>query len=277
MSPSQNRPLLAAMAKILRPLLRILLRNGVPYGVFADLSKHIYVDLATKEFGIAGRKQSVSRVSIITGLSRKEVRRVQTPPDPQDMESTDRYNRAARVISGWVRDTRYTSASGGPVPLVIEGGTPSFSELVKHFSGDVPVRAILDELLRVGAVELLTDGRLHLLTHAYLPGTEESGKLGILGTDVSDLIQTIDHNLQTKVGEGFFQRKVSYNNLPQEILEEFRNLSHTDAQRFLEQMDRWLSGHDRDTNPTIPGTGTKRAGIGIYYFEEDFTEEGETS
>jgi hypothetical protein len=276
MASVQEHPILAATTRILRSLLRPLLRNGIPFGVFTELAKHVYVELATSEFGIPGRKQSVSRVSIITGLTRKEVRRVQALPDTGDAETTMRYNRAARVISGWIRDPVFRDPFGQPAELAWEGRSASFSELVKRFSGDVPARAVLDELLRVGAVEFLPKERLRLLTHAYLPRTEESGKLGILGTDVSDLIRTIDHNLLSEGNEPFFQRKVAYDNLPREVLREFRDQSGADAQRFLEQIDRWLSKHDRDTNSSISGTGRKRAGFGIYYFEEDFSNEGDS-
>ena len=264
----------AAVIRLLRPLVRILLRNGVPYGSFADLSKRVYVDVAMDEFGIKGRKQTISRVSIITGLSRKEAKRVKGLSYPKDTEVAERYNRAARVISAWVRDKRFTDSKGQPADLPIEGDGASFSELVKLYSGDVPARAILDELVRVGAVERLDDGRIKLVSRAYLPKTEEDEKLSILGTDVRDIIRTIDHNLRCNSTDSFFQRKVSYDNLPAEVLPKIRSLTATEAQALLEKMDRWLSQHDRDVNPSAGGTGKKMAGIGIYYFEEDLTEGG---
>ncbi len=266
--------LLSAVIRLLRPLVRILLRNGVPFGSFADIAKRVYIDVADEEFGIPGKKQTTSRVSIITGLSRKEVKRVKDHSYPKDTEAADRYNRAARVISSWVRDKRFSDSKGLPADLPIEGEGASFSELVRLYSGDVPTRAILDELIRVGAAERLPDGRLRLVTRAYLPKTGEEDKLNILGTDVRDIIRTIDHNLISSSQESFFQRKVSYDNLPAEILHELRSLTVSDAQALLEKMDQWLSQHDRDVNPSVEGTGRKRAGMGIYYFEEDLTEGG---
>ena len=264
----------AAIIRLLRPLVRILLRNGVPYGSFADLAKRVYVDVAMDEFGIQGRKPTISRVSIITGLSRKEAKRVKGLSYPKDTEAVERYNRAARVISSWVRDKRFSDSKGQPADLPIEGDGASFSELVKLYSGDVPVRAILDELVRVGAIERLPDTRIRLVTRAYLPKTEEDDKLSILGTDVRDIIGTIDHNLRCNSAESFFQRKVSYDNLPAEVLPKVRSFTASEAQALLEKMDRWLSKHDRDINPSVGGTGRKRAGMGIYYFEENLTEGG---
>jgi hypothetical protein len=276
MSRSPNDILFGAVMQLLRPLVRILLRNGVPYGTFADLARRVYVDIATEEFGIPGRKQSVSRVSVITGLTRKEVSRVRALPSHQNAEAVEKYNRAARVISGWVRDQRFTDSQGNPNTLPLDG-SGSFNELVRLYSGDVPSRAVLDELIRVGVVERVTDGRIALLSRAYVPNIAEADKLGILGTDVGDLITTIDHNLRSASSDRLFQRKVSYDNLPGEALPELRRLTAQKGQAFLEEMDRWLSRHDRDVNPATKGGGRKRAGLSLYYFEEDLTEKGESS
>lgn len=271
-SNSTKDTLLSSILKILRPLMRILLRNGVPYGTFADIAKRVYVSVAMEECGLPNRKQSISRVSVITGLNRKEVSRIKNLPELDTGITTERYNRAARVISGWVRDRRFTDSTGKPADLNIDGEGATFSELVKLFSGDVPVRAILDELIRVGSVERGEDGKIRLLTHAYIPHRGEVDKLGILGTDVTDLISTIDHNLSCEPVNSFFQRKVSYDNLPDEVIPELLNMSAKRGQTLLEDVDKWLSQYDRDVNPTVNGTGKKRAGIGIYYFEEDLTE-----
>ena len=260
----------AAVLRLLRPLVRILLRNGVSYNTFSDFVKWVYVDVASKEFGIEGRKQSTSRVSVITGLSRKEVMRVRKLPKPDDSASTERYNRAARVIAAWRRDRNFLDAEGKPTPLPMAGPNVSFSELVKRFSGDVPVRATLDELIRVGAVERLEDGRVSLLTRTYVPQSSDADKLHILGTDVAHLISTFDHNLKSDPIGPFFQRKVAYDNLPDEILPGFRKYSAKRAQTLLENLDRWLAQHDRDVTPTVKGTGRNNAGIGIYYFEEPY-------
>jgi len=264
----------AAVTNILRPLVRLLLRNGIPYRTFSDIAKRVYVDVATEEFGIPGRKQSKSRVSILTGLSRKEVLRVRRLPAPDDLGAGERYNRAARVIAGWVRDLRFRDGSGNPAELPFEGGAASFRELVKAYSGDAPARAVLDELLRVETVRRNPDGKIRLLERSYIPKTGEIDKIGILGVDASDLIATIDHNIR-KPDTPFFQRKVCYDNLPLEALPELEKKAAERGQVLLESMDRWMSARDRDVNPAVSGTGRARAGIGIYYFRERRTEGGE--
>ena len=269
MSTSSQQIILSSVLKLLRPLVRILLRHGVPYGTFADLARWVYVDVAAKEFDIPNRKQSVSRISVITGLTRKDVVRIKSLPEPVDENSTGTYNRAARVITGWVRD--HSQANGAIAPLPLEGSSPSFAELVKRYSGDMPTRAVLDELIRVGAVERHENDQLKLLVRAYLPPSDNPDKLAILGHDVGDLIAVIDHNLRINgPGQAYFQRKVAYDNLPTEYLPELRRASAERGQALLEHFDREMALYDRDQNPQVGGSGRKRAVVGIYYFEEDF-------
>ena len=275
METKTGKAVSAAVTNILRPLVRLLLRNGIPYGTFSDIAKRVYVEVATEEFCIPGRKQSKSRVSILTGLSRKEVLRVRRLPAPEDLGAGARYNRAARVIAGWVRDRRFRDGTGNPAELSFGGGAASFRNLVKTYSGDAPARAVLDELLRVGAVQRMPTGKIRLLERSYIPKTGEIDKIGILGVDASDLIATIDHNIR-QPDAPFFQRKVSYDNLPMEALPELGRKAAARGQSLLESMDRWMSRRDRDVTPDAPGTGRKRAGIGIYFFQEDYGEGGKT-
>lgn len=238
------------------------------FKAFVDIAKHTYVQVAAEEFGIPGKKTSVSRVALLSGLTRKEVQRLLDAPAIEDAEAGERYNRAARVVAGWVRDADFSDADGNPKVLTLQEGEASFADLARRFSGDIPSRAILDELLRVGVAEKVDDNSVRLKMRAYVPESGDADKLNILGTDVSDLVSTIDHNLQHGSADPFFQRKVMYDNVPLEALQEFRRLSGAQAQALLERLDKWLSQHDRDTSGAR-GTGQIRTGIGIYYFEED--------
>jgi hypothetical protein len=276
MNDTGSTALAAALVRILRPLAKIVLKRGLSFKAFSDLAKLVFVDVADKEFGLSGRKQSVSRVSVLTGLSRKEVARLFSLQEPWDRESSEKYNRISRVITGWSRDRDFSDKQGRPASLEIKGDGFSFSELVRRYSGDMTPRAMLDELLRIGAVKLLQNGRVRLLMRSYVPGSGDAVKIHILGRDVGLLIATIDHNLKgvdTAQGEGpFFQRKVLYDNLPAEALPKFRIIAAGKSQRLLEKLDAWLVERDRDHNPKAQGTGRYVAGVGIYYFEEPFEE-----
>jgi len=274
---------------LLRPLVRLMLKRGVAYGQFAELAKQAFVDVARRDFVVPGRKVTVSRVAVLTGLTRKEAKRLLDEQAPADSGNPRRrINRAARVLSAWVQDEAYHDGRGAPASLPFdrddEGAT--FSQLVAAHGGDVTPRAVLDELIRVGAVRRLKDGRLRPVERVYVPHADEGEKLVILGTDVGDLIATIDHNLDAKVGETFFQRKVAYDNLPPAYLDELRALVRSDAQALLERFDADMAAHDRDASPATRGrraptqaeeeeTGRRRAMVGIYYFEDEADEDEE--
>lgn len=273
MKNSKHQILAAAVARILRPLIRILLRNGVSYGTFADIAKSEFVDVARKESAVEGRKQTTSRLAVVTGLTRKEVHRILEQSRPEDRSSADRYNRAARVVAGWRRDEDFLSPRGNPLVLPVSGPGITFQELVRRYSGDMPYRAVLDELAAEGTVLVSDKDQVRLLERAYVPKADETMKLHILGVDTSYLIDAIGHNLQTGDAPPKFQRKVLYDNLPDDALPEFRRLSGHYAQKLLEKLDSWLSARDRDANPGVRGKGRNIAGLGIFYIEEPFSEE----
>ncbi len=267
----------AATLRLLRPLVRILLRNNISHRTFAELAKLVYAEVANAEFGIAGKKQTISRIAILTGLTRKEVQRLLAQPPGTRSIMEEEYHRASRVITGWVRDSEFGDGKGHPHPLRMEGKRASFSALVKRYSGDIPVRAMLDELLRVGAVKHLKDGRTCLLARGYIPRKGPVEKLHVLGTDTADLIATIDHNVYQKSSKPRFQRKVMYDNVPVEAAKEFQVLAAAQGQELLEVIDRWLSHRDRDINPAAKGTGRVRVGLGIYQFEEQLDSDRKDS
>lgn len=276
--PEQSRTesaVTAAVLRLLRPLCRLLLRNHVAFAAFEELAKKVYVQVAMEDFGIPGKKPTLSRASVLTGLTRKDVQRLTTgEPGLEKRGADEGYNRAARVLTGWLRDTEFHDQNGQPALLAVSDGQASFAALVRRYSGDMPVRAVLDEMLRVGAVRRLDDQRIELVARAYVPIADESEKLAILGNDVADLITTIDHNIRQDPLGPRFQRKVMYRNFPASQLPAFRKLSAAHSQELLEKFDRWLSDHAGADGPATASdapmaqAAPMRLGVGIYYFEE---------
>jgi len=272
MAKTHHKALFAAVFKVLRPLARFLLRNGVTYAAFKDLAKQAFVDVATHDFALPGKKQTASRVATLTGLSRKEIKRVLEISYDEDRDLVTRYNRAARVVYGWVHDPSFNDG-GSDTALPVDGGSRSFSQLVKIYSGDVPPRAILDELIQVGVVRMDDDDdQVHLLEPAYIPAKGTSEMMALFGRDVAGLIHTMDKNIH-RVGKPVFQRKVFYDNMPEEAADTLKVLLAERGQVFLQLLDQWMAEHDRDVNPDVSGKGRKAAGVGLYYFEEDVSKE----
>ncbi|MGD8570447.1 MAG: DUF6502 family protein [Gammaproteobacteria bacterium] len=258
--------LLSATANILKPLIKMLIRYGIGYAAFTDLAKHLYYEAGKDDFAIPGKKQTASRISTLTGLSRKEVARLEALPPRQGTLDASRINRAARVISGWVRDGEFQTDKQEPADLPFEGDTKSFSALVKRYSGDITARTIADELLRIDAISMSPDGLIHLNSRAYVANTSDADKVTILGTDVSHLIRTIDHNIANP-GDSYFQRKVAYSYIPPDKLPGVKNQLTDIAQSSLEAMDKVLAKHAVRKSAAKKSVPYSRAGIGIYYFE----------
>jgi hypothetical protein len=258
-----------SVLRILARFARLLLRHGLALPAFVELAKRAYLEAAMNDMALPGRKATISRAAVLTGLTRKEVQRLQSEPAPPAPELMSTHNRAARVLAGWVRDPHFHATPGTPATLPFDAGETSFAALVRQYGGDVPPRAVLDELMRVGAVERDAQGRLRALARAYIPRTSAAGKLDILGADVSYLIGTIDHNLEHGEVEPRFQRKVTYDNVPAEAVEEFRAMAAREGQALLERLGDWLAQHDRDVNPAVRGSGRMRVGVGVFAFEED--------
>ena len=128
----------AAVLKLLRPLCRLLLRHHVPFAAFEELAKHVYVQVAMEDFGLPGKKPTLSRASILTGLTRKDVQRLVAESAPERAASDEGYNRAARVLTGWARDAQFQGVEGTPSVLPIQDGPNSFAALVRRYSGDMP-------------------------------------------------------------------------------------------------------------------------------------------
>ncbi len=265
-----QQTLLKALLIILKPLARIALQHSISYGPFSEVVKLAFVQAAYEDFSIENRKQTISRVAVLTGLTRKVVKRLKEGIPAPSYQLARRYNRAARVIAGWRRDPAFLTAQGesADLPFTGEDEEVSFSMLAKFYSGDIHPRAILDELLRIEAVAKLASGHIRLQKETYLPHSDKEMKLNILGTDVAYLINTIGHNLEAKPAEAFVQRKVLYDNLPAESLSGVKQHVVLHAQKLIDHYDKYLSSMDRDTSPNVEGSGRYTAGVGIYYFEE---------
>lgn len=168
--PVLQRALVSLMVRVLRPIARIALRHCMSCLEFEDVARWVFVDVALKDPSLSldrRGKQFKSRAAILTGLSRKEVMRLSRQPMPGDGRDVPSRNRAARVVAGWLV-APYIDGRGAPKVLPIKGASDSFLALVRSCGGDVPYRAILDELLDCGVVERVNGKGLRLKSKGKL-------------------------------------------------------------------------------------------------------------
>ena len=266
MSDNLQQALGSAILRILRPLARVLLQHGMAYGTFAELARKAFVEEGFEHLERSGKRPTVSSVSALTGLTRKESKRLRESSPADDQETLQRYNRAIRVISGWVNDERFQDSKGDPATLPFDGPGASFAALVRYYSGDVPPVAMLSVLETSRNVETVGSS-VRLKERAYIPMSTPLDKINILGTDVAELIATIGHNLEVEPGQRFFQRKVSNTLVKGTALPKFRALSNRKSQELLEEYHAWLSSHEVDADSDNPDQHSYVA-VGIYYTEQ---------
>jgi hypothetical protein len=265
-----SKPHLAAFCRaLLRPIARLLLKSGVTWKQFADMAKAVFVEVATDEFGIRGRPTNISRVSILTGIGRREVRKQRAALEQVTTATPTYLNSATRVLAGWHQDRDYLGANDVPRELIPFGPPPSFEELCRRYGGDLPVGALLKELRAVGAIEDIAGGRLKVLQRAYIPLQVDPEKTLRAGSVYEDFGNTVVHDLTGGPDEPLrFERRATNALIDARRLPEFRELLERHGQSFLEYVDAWLTSHavpedEASTRRTV------RLGVGVYHIQDD--------
>jgi len=198
MKEKQQKTILNAFQLVLRPIVRVLLRYGIGYNEFAESVKLAYVDVGTTDFGIRGRPTNISRVAVMTGLTRKEVRRLRTRMESGADSVVVKSTPITEILHRWHAEEEFLDDKGGPAPLPFVGPVGSFSALVKKFGGDVPAGAMRTELKRVGAIAENIDGSISVKRRSFWP-TDQTEKLeSALVHHVYPLMSSVAHNTDPK-------------------------------------------------------------------------------
>jgi len=259
--------LLNAAVAAMGPYARRLLAAGVTFGRLEARLRELFVDVAVRRFSGASDPPSDSRIAIVTGINRKEVRRIRSL-DRRAAPRTFSRNLAASLVSRWVTDARTTDSAGHPVALPYDAARgPSFVRLARETTVDLRPRALLDVLIATGAAVLREGDMVALTRAAYVPKRGRPEALAMMADDPPELIETMLHNV---LGEGEptrLQQKLAYDNIGSEGLARLRAALRREAERFLKRSNAVLLSHDRDRAPRAAGGTRTYAGIGVYYFE----------
>ncbi len=262
----------SACRRVLRPLASMLLRCGMTWREFSELSKSIFVQAATEEFGINGRPTNTSRVSILTGVSRKEVKRQRDLLDDDEPDVKGKTTDATRVLSGWFQDTRYLDDESKPLQLKEAGPVPSFESLCAAYSGDIAMATMLKELLKSKAIERLPSGELQVLRRYYQPSIADDENIRFAVDRIHDVIETMNNNVfLNDSGEPRFGGFADNASIPVSAIPAFREYIDKRGQEFLEEIDDWLTKHAKPDNQM--NTNSARVGISLFATEERISKE----
>ncbi|MCW6508547.1 DUF6502 family protein [Lichenifustis flavocetrariae] len=252
-----------ALARLLRPLVRLFIRQGITFPAIADLLRELYVNVAEYDFGLAGKSQTDSRVSLLTGIHRKEVRRLRGSGAPVSTTPVT-LSRTSRILACWLAASSFTDEQGHPLPLprVAPAGEPSFDTLVEMVTKDVRPRAVLDDWLDRGVVAIDERDRVRLLDTAFVPRGGDPQQMHYFGRNLHDHIAAAVANIEGR-SPRFLERAVHYDGLSEAAA---RQLEHTSRQLALESLQ--TANRAAHTLCDSDGGGSWRWNFGVYVFAE---------
>lgn len=258
---------------LLLPVIRFLLKHGVTWSEFGEISKEAYVQVARDDYGIQGRPTNNSRVAMMTGLARREVARVRDHllEGEQDVER-QQGNQISRILTGWHVDTEFTGDDGRPKDLPATGTTGSLSSLLKSYAGDLPHGAIRKEMQQRGLIEELSSGEFRVLKRDYVYSELDPEIVRRMGVALHDHAATLEHNLnEDRDSAPRFEAIADNAQLTPRAFRTFQKLVESQGLAFLEEMDGWLANHEIDNTPDTD-TRPIRLGVGVYLIYDEFQQ-----
>lgn len=258
-----------AIRQLLRPLVKAMIDGGITFPVLANFLRELYVEVAKSDYGIGGKPPTSSRISLLTGVHRKEIRRLMGQMPSVDAPP-EKISLSAKVIAVWCSKPEYLDRKGRPLPLprAAAPGEVSLEQLVSSVSVDVRPRTLLEEWLRSGIAEL-SDDKVSLVQTALIPDHGFAEKTYYFGRNLRDHIASGAHNL-AGAAPVFFDRAVYYDRIEPESIEELRLLCAERGEELLLEINRrtrQLAERDR-----AAGEPKGRMTFGAYFFAEDAAE-----
>lgn len=246
----------AALSRILTPLVRSMIARGMTFPDLSDLLKPIFVRSAETDFGLEGKRMTDSRISLLTGLQRRDVRAHRD----QTAKSHEGAGPLPRIIARWQSDETW---SDGDTPRVLAraGEGLSFEALVHSISRDMHPRTLLDELERQGAVAIDAD-QITLLTDGYLP-TGDDAKLDYFAANLGDHAEAAVTNLTAEEAP-FFERAVHYNRLSDDSLTALEAMARSKQHAMMKELNAEANRLQRNDTRNKHAQGRFRFGAFIY-------------
>ena len=267
-APAPSQALSRALRHLLRPLVQFLIARGITYPYLSELLKSVYVEVAFRDFLLEGRRQTDSRVTLLTGVHRKDVKRLSQPPDPSGHVMPESVSLGARLVAAWTSNPQFLDKHGTPLPLprwASAGGEISFEGLVASVSKDIRSRAVLDDWLRLGVVELNHRDDVRLKVEAFVPEKGVEEKTFYFGHNLHDHLAAATHNV-LGIPPPFLERSVHYDELAEVSVAELAALAEKVGMEAAKAVSKQATKLER--RDTQAGAARHRITFGIYFYSE---------
>ena len=257
--------LLRALGRLLRPLVRLLIGSGITYPVMADLLRELYLDVATHDVLTDDKSRTDSRISLLTGVHRKEIRRQRAAAQPN--ATPEAVTLATQILDRWLRTAPFADANGPlPLPRAAAPGAASFDALVASVTRDVRARAVLDEWLSQGLVRLDDAESVVLNDSAFIPRPGRQEQLFYFGRNLHDHIAAAAANVSAAGTAPFMDRSVHYDGLSEQAAAQLESAARDAGMRLLIDINRTAAALADAHDPA--GGPTRRVNMGVYVFAE---------
>lgn len=245
--PNSGPPLHSTLLVMLRPLVRLCLRSGFGIQEFIESAKIAFVAVAQQQLTRGSKKPNTSRISVATGLHRRDVDRILS----RGAEPVEPVNLLSRVLNTWESDKQYRTTAGKTRVLTFEGDENEFYKLVRSVTSDVHPSSILDQMQTVGLVEKTSHG-LRLVVGAHDVRKDLARGYHILTQDLEDLSSAVEFNLLEEPDVPQLHARTEFDNIFEDSLPEIQgwllkegSLMHQRARALLSEHDADLQAHLR--------------------------------
>ena len=269
MAKEQKEPPEENIRRILKPLVRMCLRNSISIQPLITLLKSAYVEVTVEELSRAGKKVNMSRFNVMTGVQRADIALLYKKKEPLKPIIGDIVK---RVIGQWSNDRRFTTKDGKPRVISFAGRDSEFERLVQLVTTSVGPKAVLFDLERIGAVQQTTSG-LKLVATTVKHGKDrvQAGKL--LSKNIETLIQTTHENGLSESEEvPHLHIRTEYDNVFVKDLPKIREWLKREGRKFHKRARDFISRYDQDISDNPGGTAGGRVILGAFSLTSHETE-----
>src|ERR1700738_3879688 len=259
---------IVALKRVVDPLVGLMFDAGVTVREFSQIMRESAVRTPAGRVAKETGRNSKSRVAIITGLPRSEVSRILRTNDVSPRKRLGQHP-ARKVLAAWFDDPRFLAPNGDPAVLPIFGKRRSFEQLVAMHSRGIPVRAMLDELTQIDAVERLADQRVKVKSRIPSLTGMTGGAIALIGERTRDLLDTLTTNLRCASKPLFAATALADETDPDTVSLIRREIAEQGA-NFINSANALFSRPSMKPKRLIAKRPTKyRLGVTVYYFQND--------
>lgn len=255
---NSRQVILKCLGLCFRPVATFCLKHSIDFQELLEVIKSTLVEQAAQTLEEDGEKVNSSRLSILTGLHRREVQRIYKGEQKQAHLS-----HTMRVIGQWQGDPDFTTKAGKPKVLRHEGDHSEFADLVRKVCTDLHPGTVLFELERLGIVE--RDGaKLHLLNQAFMPKDDPEEIYKLYATDATHLLHAVDENIFADDPQRNLHIRTEYDNVELDAVPEIRTWLYREGNLLHQKAMNYISKFDLDLNPNPKKKGGARIVLGSF-------------